>query len=65
MPEAAAGGALWKKVFFKISQNTQETPAPNETPVSFSKFVRTPFFYIAAPDDCFWNADIAKMKRGT
>ena len=45
MPEAAAGGALWKKVFFKISQNTQETPAPNKTPVSFSKFVRTPFLH--------------------
>ena len=28
MPETATGGVLWKKVFFNISQNSQETPVP-------------------------------------
>ena len=31
------------KVFFKILQNSQETPVPEETPVNFAKFLRTPF----------------------
>ena len=31
MPEGAIGGILWKKVFFKISQNLQETLAPEKT----------------------------------
>ena len=43
MPEATTGGVLWKKVFFKISQNSQETPALEETPVNFVKFLRKPF----------------------
>ena len=43
MPEAATVGVLRKKVFFKISQNSQETPVPEETPVNFAKFLRTPF----------------------
>ena len=43
MPEAAIGGILWKKMFFKFSQNLQETLAPEKTPVNFAKFLRTPF----------------------
>ena len=43
MPEAATGGVLRKKVFFKMSQNSQETPVPEETPVNFAKVLRTPF----------------------
>ena len=31
-----------KKVFFKMSQNSQESPVPEETPVNFVKFLRTP-----------------------
>ena len=36
-------GVLRKKIFFKILQNLQETPVPEETHVNFSKLVRTPF----------------------
>ena len=43
MPETATLGVLRKKVFFKISQNSQETPVPEETPVNFAKVLRTPF----------------------
>ena len=39
MPEVATGGVLRKKVFFKMSQNSQETPVPEETPVNFAKFL--------------------------
>ena len=39
MPAAATGGVLRKKVFFKMSQNSQETPVPEETPMSFPKFL--------------------------
>ena len=39
---ANAKGVLRIKVF-KISQNSQETPAPEETPVNFAKSLRTPF----------------------
>ena len=52
MPKAATVGVLWKKVFFKISQNSQETPVPEETPVNFAKSLRTPF-YRTTPDNCF------------
>ena len=31
MPEAATWGVLRKKVFFKMSHNSQETPVPEET----------------------------------
>ena len=44
MPEAATWGVLRKKVFFKMSHNSQETPVPEETPVNFAKFLRTPLF---------------------
>ena len=43
MPEAVTGGVLRKKVFFKMSQNSEETPVPEETPVNFAKLLRTPF----------------------
>ena len=43
MPEPATGGVLRKKVFFKMSQNSEETPVPEETPVNFAKFLTTPF----------------------
>ena len=43
MPEAATVGVLRKKVFFKISQNSQETPVPEETLLNFAKILRTPF----------------------
>ena len=36
MPEAATGGVL----FFKTSQNSQETPMSEETPVNFAKFLK-------------------------
>ena len=39
----STGGALWKKTFFKISRNSEETPVPEKTPVNFATFVRTPF----------------------
>ena len=31
-----------KKVFFKMPQNSQETPVPEKTPVNFAKFLRIP-----------------------
>ena len=43
MRKAATVGVLRKKVSFKISQNSQETPVPEETPVNFAKFLRKPF----------------------
>ena len=46
MPKAATLGVLRKKVFFKMSQNSQETPVPEETPVNFAKFLRTPLLQI-------------------
>ena len=47
MPEAATGGVLRKKVFFKMLQNSQEAPVPEVTPMNFAKFLRTTF------DNCF------------
>ena len=44
MPEAVTGGVLWKKVFVKILQNSQEAPVSEKTPVNFAKFLRTLFF---------------------
>ena len=43
IPEAATGGVLRKKVFFKMSQSSQETPVPEEISVNFAKFLRTSF----------------------
>ena len=42
IPEAATWGVLRTKAFFKMSQNSQETPVPEETPVNFAKFLKTP-----------------------
>ena len=42
MPEAATGGVLRKRVFFKMLQNSQEAPVPEETPVNFVKILKTP-----------------------
>ena len=43
MPEAATGGVLRKKVFFKMSQSSQKTRVPEETYVNFAKFLRISF----------------------
>ena len=45
MPEVATGGVLRKKVLFKMSQSSQETPGPEQTSVDFSKFLRTSFLW--------------------
>ena len=42
MPEAATGGVLRKKVFFKMSQISEETPVTEEIPVNFANFLRAP-----------------------
>ena len=62
MPEAATAGVLRKKVFFKISQNSQETPVPEETPVNFAKFLRTPSLQNNS-GRLLLKADIAVTKR--
>ena len=62
MPEAATVGVLRKKLFFKISQNSQETPVPEETPVNFAKFLRTPFLQNNS-GRLLLKADIAITKR--
>ena len=62
MPEAATVGVLRKKVSFKISQNSQETPVPEETPVNFAKFLRTPFLQNNS-GRLLLKADIAITKR--
>ena len=43
MPEAATVGVSRKKVFFKMSQNSQKTPVPEEAPVNFSKLFKNTF----------------------
>ena len=43
MPEAATGGVLRKKVFFKMLQNSQESPVPEKTSANFAKFLRATF----------------------
>ena len=43
MPEAVTGDVLQKKAFFKMFENSQETPVPEETSVNFAKFLRTLF----------------------
>ena len=62
MPEAATAGALRKKVFFKISQNLQEIPVPEETPLNSAKFLRTPFLQKNS-GRLLLKADIAITKR--
>ena len=63
MPKAATVGVLRKKVFFKISKNSQGTPVPKEIPVNFAKFLRTPFLQ-NTPGRLLPKADIAITKRG-
>ena len=43
MREATNGGVLQKKVFFKMSQNSQEAPVQEETPMNFAKFLKNFF----------------------
>ena len=43
MRKAAIVGVLRKRVSFKILQNSQETPVPEEAPVNFAKFLKTLF----------------------
>ena len=62
MPEAATLGVLQKKVFFKISRKSQESPVPEKTPVNFAKFLRTPFLQNYSRQ-LLQKADIAIMKR--
>ena len=62
MPEAVTLGALHKKVFFKISQNSQETPVPEETLVKFPKLLRTPFLQNNS-GRLLLKADVAITKR--
>ena len=45
IPEAATGGVLRKKVFFKISQSSQETPVPEEISANFAKVLGTSFLH--------------------
>ena len=52
MPEAATGGALRKKVSFKMSQNSQKTPVPEKTPVKLQNFTEH-LFYRTTLYDCF------------
>ena len=56
--EAATGGVLWKKVFLKISENSQENTFGLR---NFQKhlFYRTPL------DDCFWLFRATLLKWGT
>ena len=37
MPETATGGVLWKNVFYKISQDLQETLVPDKKTSEFCK----------------------------
>ena len=61
MRKAATIDALRKKVSFKISQNSQETPVPEETPVNFAKFLRITFLQNNSRR-LLLNADIAITK---
>ena len=62
MPDPANVGVLRKKVFFKISQKSQETPVPEETLVNFAKFLRIPFLQNIS-ERLLLRADIAITKR--
>ena len=62
MAEAATGGVLWKKVFLKISQNSQENTCAGVS-LLIKLQASSNFFYRATPGDCFRNADIAKTKQ--
>ena len=53
--EAATGGVLWKEVFRKISQNSQENT------FSLQNFQKHRF-YITPLDDCFWLFRVMLLK---
>ena len=56
--EATTGGVLWKKVFLKISQNSQENT------FGLSNFQKN-LFYRTPLDDCFWLFRARLLKYGT
>ena len=56
--EAATGGVLWKKVFLKISQNSQENTCGLR---NFQEHL----FYRTTLDDCFWLFPATLLKWGT
>ena len=60
MPEAATVGVLRKSG--KISQNSQETPVPEETSANFAKFLRTPILQ-SNSGQLLLKADIAVTRR--
>ena len=43
IPEATTGGVLQKKVFLKMSHNSQEASVPEKTPLNFAKLLGTNF----------------------
>ena len=55
--EAATGDVLWKKVFLKISQNSQENTSGLQ---NFQEHL----FYRTALDDCFWLFSATLLKWG-
>ena len=56
--EAATGGVLWKNVFLKISQNSQENTFGLR---NFQKHL----FYRTHPEDCFWLFRVTLLKWDT
>ena len=56
--EAATGGVLLKKVFLKISQNSQESTSGLR---NFQKYL----FYRTPLDNCFWLFRATLLKWGT
>ena len=62
MPEAATGGVLCKRVFSKISENSQENTCARVS-VLIKLQASGNRFYRTTPDECFWNAYIAKTRR--
>ena len=62
MPEAVTVGVLRKRFSLKFLKNSQETPVPEETPVNFAKFLRTPFLQNNS-GRLLLKADIAITKR--
>ena len=43
IPEAGSRGVVWKKMFFKILQNSQETPVPEGNTYEFCKMFKNTF----------------------
>ena len=55
MPEAATGGVLRKRVFFRNSLNLQETLVPEETSVTFAKFFLCISLIYLIDEFFFWS----------